>query len=261
MRSTATITSHFWQAILPNTTQPFTHAQREHDRRKPVRYNGRLRVAGCPQPPYPPDLFSGSAWQIDRRDPQAPGDTGWPLRGLAGYEFHIPVVTAGPVQQTPIAGFGQTMQDATVLPTTSWQVDFSAPAPVNATPTQLSVQQIPQAQWTGPPPPFGVPVLFIQCRNENMQATPGAWCGFTDLPAGVGATVICTRLPDQPLPAGDFVQCMLQTQRFGGTRSVTAAVHGGGSWTWSEQDATDHWQSLTLDGLIIDVVFADGFGP
>jgi hypothetical protein len=63
-------------------------------------FGANLRVFGCPQPAGGAQPFSinaipngGSAYLLDRRDPQRPNQPFWPMGSYAQYEFLIPLVS------------------------------------------------------------------------------------------------------------------------------------------------------------------------
>ncbi len=226
-------------------------------------FNANLRVFGCPQPvtgtPYQIVQLpnnNGTAYLLDRRDPLRPGQIPWPMGSQASYEFQIPVISNRTMDgfSTPDRFYAavQSIQGDGVDP---WAYPFlsllvSPGSGGNIADMEAGLFGAP------PPPPPNRAGVTIDCRNRGPNVAQNATCGFTNIPTGVNASVVCNvALPVVNLAVDSFIRCSLITDRFIGTR----AVNGVSSSATMDNNLTNNSQVLTLNGGLVDLIFASNF--
>jgi hypothetical protein len=227
-------------------------------------FNANLRIFGCPQPaaggaPYQIVQLpnnNGTAYFFDRRDPQRPGQTTWPIGSQASYEFQIPVVSNRTMDgfSTPDRFFApvQSIQGDGVDP---WAYPFLA---LLVSPSVSGNVADMESGLFGapPPPPPNSAGVTVDCRNLGPNAAQNATCGFTNIPSGLNARVVCNvTTPVASLAVNSFIRCSLVTDRFVGTR----AVNGVSGSATVDSNLTNNIQALTLNGGLVDLIFASRF--
>ena len=219
-------------------------------------FNANLRIFGCPQPPYSVVAVpNGTAFLFDRRDPLRQGQFTWPMGSYATYEFLIPVTS-----NRTMDGFST--GDRFIAPIQSIQGDGIDPW---ANP-QLSLLVSPPSAGpsadlghvaAAPPPPSATRVsIGTLCRNFGPSVAQNVSCGFTDIPAGLAASVTCSPTsPQATLAVGAQIGCSLGLNKFVGTRTVTAVV----SSSTSDPVITNNSVVLTINGGLSNLILSTGF--
>ena len=234
-----------------------------------ISYGANLRIAGCPQPsasgePYGYLAFPhGTAYHFDRRDPNSPGATSWPLGSQAGYEFLIPLVANRTMAGSACGGnpddcFYGTVRaiqgdglDPWTSPYPALPLLVSAASPTPTTDLQVS-QQLPP-----PPPPSGRVGYTIRCANNGPNAANNVSCGFADVPAGLNASVVCNpSSPQATLAAGAAIVCSVILDKYLGFRTMSGVVSSG---TTPDNNLANNTFPFTLYGGIAEVILANGF--
>lgn len=229
-------------------------------------FNANLRIFGCPQPaaggtPYAIVQLpngNGSAFFLDRRDPQRPGQATWPLGSQATYEFQIPVVSNRTMD-------GASSGDRFFAPVQSIQGDGLDPwaypflALLVGAASGGSVADMEAGLFGAPPPPpQGQAGVVVDCRNRGPNPAQNANCGFTSIPAGLNASVSCNpAVPVASLAVNSFIRCALITNRFIGTRTVNGVA---GSAT-TDGNLANNTSVLTLNGGLTETIFIGTFEP
>lgn len=229
-------------------------------------FNANLRVFGCPQPaaggtPYAIVQLpngGGSAYFLDRRDPQRPGQTTWPMGSQATYEFQIPVVS-----NRTMDGFST--GDRFVAPVQSIQGDGIEPwaypqlALLVSPASGGSVADMEAGLFGAPPPaPQGQASVVVDCRNRGPSAAQNATCGFTNIPNDLNPVITCNpAVPVASLAVNSFIRCALTTSRFIGARSLTGVA---GSAT-VDGNLPNNSTPLTLNGGLTETIFIGTFEP
>lgn len=192
-------------------------------------FGASLRVFGCPQPSaaaFPLVTLSngaGTAYLFDRRDPQRPGQPGWPMGSQASYEFLIPVVSSramgGFATGDRFTGAIQSIQgdgiDPWAYPQLALLVNPAGSGPGSAD-MRASIATASATQ--------GFTRIVARCSNFGPDVAQAATCTFGALPAG--ATVGCAPAsPQAILAVNAFIECTAEFphQPQGVTVEVTAA--------------------------------------
>lgn len=228
-------------------------------------FGASLRVFGCPQPAAGGDPYSimpvpgGNAYQLDRRDPNSPGATSWPLGSQAGYEFFIPLIANrtfsgnNGIEADRFYGTVRSIQgdglDPWAFPYLGLLVSASSPTP--STDLQVS-QQLPP-----PPPPPGKVGYSIRCANSGPNAASNVSCGFTDVPAGLNAAVYCSPTsPQATLAAGAAMVCSVVLDKYLGFRTMSGVVSSSAT---PDSNLANNAHTFTLYGGLAEVILANGF--
>lgn len=230
-----------------------------------ISFGANLRIAGCPQPttnadPYPiVPVPGGTAYHLDRRDPNSPGASSWPLGSQAGYQFLIPLVSNRTLSGNSgiaadrfygavraIQGDGM---DPWAFPYLGLLVSTTSPTPT----TDLQVSQ----QLPPPPPPAGKVGYTIRCANNGPNTASNVSCGFADVPAGLNANVICSPTsPQATLAAGAAMICSVILDKYLGSRTMSGVVSSG---VTPDSNLANNTFPFTLYGGIHEVILQNGF--
>ena len=236
-----------------------------------VSFGANLRIAGCPQPAAGANPYAivpvpgGNAYHLDRRDPNNPGATSWPLGSQAGYEFLIPLVANRTMAGNVCGGnpddcFYGTVRaiqgdglDPWTNPYPSLPLRVSAVSPTPSTDLQVT-QQLPP-----PPPPSGKVGYTIRCANNGPNAASNVSCGFTDVPSGLNASTVCSPTsPQASLAAGAAIVCSVILDKYLGVRTMSGTVSSGAT---PDSNLANNTFPFTLYGGISEYILVDGFEP
>lgn len=230
-----------------------------------ISFGANLRVFGCPQPaaganPYPViPVPNGNAYHLDRRDPNSPGATSWPLGSQAGYQFLIPLVSNRTISgdngiaADRLYGTVRAIQgdglDPWAFPYLGLLVSTTSPTPT----TDLQVTQ----QLPPPPPPAGRVSYTIRCANNGPNAASNVSCGFADVPSGLNATVVCNPTsPQASLAVNSAMVCSVILDKYLGFRTMSGVVS---SATTPDSNLANNTFPFTLYGGIAEVILQNGF--
>ena len=229
-------------------------------------FGASLRVTGCPQPtggggtPYGiVPIPNGAAYQLDRRDPQAPGQTLWPLGSQAGYEFFIPLVAtrtfSGNAAITTDRFYGaiQSVQgdynNLWALPHIGLLVHPASAAPV----ADLEVSR----QMPPPPPPSGRVGYTIRCANNGPSTATDVRCGFRNVPAGLNATTVCSPAsPAASLAPGAAMVCSVILDRYIGFAEMEGVASSSAT---QDSNLANNIHAFSLFGGLVELIQRDGF--
>jgi hypothetical protein len=227
-------------------------------------FGANLRISGCPQPAAGGNPFqivqlpggNGSAYWLDRRDPLRPGQPSWPLGSQASYEFQVPLVSSRTMDGFSNAdrfyGAVQSVQgdglDPWVYPYLSLLV---SPASGGAVADMGAGPQTPPA----PPPPNRAGIQ-VRCTNNGPSVAQNASCGFTNIPSGLNASVVCSPTsPQATLAVNASIICAVIMDRFIGSLNVTGIT----SASTADSNLTNNSRTFTVSGGLFDAVYASGF--
>jgi len=229
-----------------------------------VSFGASLRIFGCPQPATSGNPYSivtlpngnGSAYFLDRRDPQRPGQTTWPMGSQAGYEFLIPLVSTVTMDgfSTAFRAYApiQSIQGDGVDP---WTYPYLAlqVSPVSATPV-ADVQAGPPTV-PAPPPPGRVGTQ-VRCYNAGPNVAQNVSCGFNNLPAELHPTISCQPTsPQASLAVGSAILCGVSLDRYVGFRTL----HGFAATSSVDSNLGNNAYEVNLFGGLTVQVFGSGF--
>jgi hypothetical protein len=229
-----------------------------------VSFGASLRIFGCPQPAASGNPYSivtlpngnGNAYFLDRRDPQRPGQTTWPLGSQAGYEFLIPLVSAITMDgfsaayraYAPIQSIQGDGLDPWTYPYLALQV-----SPASATPV-ADLQAGPPT--TPAPPPPGRVGTQVRCYNAGPNVAQNVSCGFNNLPAELHPTISCQpSSPQASLAVGSAMLCGVSLDRFIGFRTI----QGFAATTSVDSNLGNNAHNVNLFGGLTVQVFGSGF--
>ena len=230
-----------------------------------VSFGANLRIAGCPQPAAGANPYAiipvpgGNAYQLDRRDPNNPGATAWPLGSQAGYEFMIPLVANrtmsgnNGIEADRFYGTVRSVQGDGLDP---WAFPYlgllvSATSATPSTDLQVS-QQLPP-----PPPPPGRVSYTIRCTNNGPNAASNVSCGFSDVPTGLNATYNCSPTsPQATLASGSAIVCSVMLDKYLGFRTMSGVVSSGAT---PDTNLANNTFPFTLYGGLAEVILQNGF--
>jgi hypothetical protein len=229
-------------------------------------FNANLRIFGCPQPaagntPYGIVQLpngNGSAYFLDRRDPQRPGQTTWPLGSQASYEFQIPVVSSRTMD-------GASAGDRFFAPVQSIQGDGIDPwaypflSLLVSAASGGSVADLEAGLFGAPPPaPQVFAAVVVDCINRGPNPAQNATCGFTNIPTDLNPVISCNpAIPVASLAVNSFIRCTLTTPRFIGARNLNGVA---GSATM-DGNLANNTKALTLNGGLTETIFIGTFEP
>lgn len=229
-----------------------------------ISFGANLRIFGCPQPTAGNDPYSiipvpgGNAYYLDRRDPQQPSASNWPLGSQAGYEFLIPVVSNrtmdGFSANDRFYGVIRSIQGDGIDPWTNPPPQLALlVSPISGNP----VADMETALAAPPaPPPIGKTGTEVVCRNLGPSAAANVSCGFNNIPAGRNATVFCSPTsPQANLASGSFIRCALIMDKFPGF----ATVDGVTASTTLDNNLANNARSLTFSGGLTEVIHLSSF--
>lgn len=230
-----------------------------------ISFGANLRIAGCPQPSVGADPYTivavpgGTAYLLDRRDPNNPGATSWPLGSQAGYEFLIPLVANrtmsgnNAIEADRFYGAVRSIQGDGLDP---WAFPYLGllVSPDNPTPsTDLQVSQ----QLPPPPSPTGRVGYTIRCANNGPVAAANVSCGFADVPTGLNANINCSpSSPQATLAVGAAMVCSVTLDKYLGFHSMRGVVS---SATTPDSNLSNNEFPFSLHGGIAEVILASGF--
>lgn len=230
-----------------------------------ISFGANLRVTGCPQPAAGANPYTiipvpgGNAYQLDRRDPNNPGATSFPLGSQAGYEFLIPLVANrtmsgnNGIEADRFYGTVRSVQGDGLDP---WAFPYlgllvSATSPTPSTDLQVS-QQLPP-----PPPPSGRVSYTIRCANNGPNAASNVSCGFVDVPSGLNASTVCSPTsPQTTLAAGSAIVCSVILDKYLGFRTMSGVVASGAT---PDSNLANNTFPFTLYGGLAEVILQNGF--
>ncbi len=229
-----------------------------------VSFNANLRVFGCPQPANSGNPYTivtlpnnnGTAYFLDRRDPQSPGSINWPMGSYAAYEFFIPVISNRTMD-------GSSQGDRFYAPVQSIQGDGNDPwvypylsllvHPAGAGPVADMATETLQV-----PPPIGGGKVgnHVVCRNLGPSPASDAQCGFANVPSGYNHTISCTpTVPQASLAVNATITCWITMNKFVG--GIT--VQGVTSSATSDPNLTNNSLSRVISGGLVEKIFESGF--